>query len=66
MYIDSATMETSAEVLQKIQVYPREKTPLIKKIYMHPHVHYSIIWNSQDMNTSPLVNKNKIKYGAYI
>ena len=61
----TATMENSMKVLQKIKnrttirtsnstsvCLSRENENTNVKNYIHPHVQYSIIYNSQDMQTT--------------
>ena len=56
-----ATVENSMEFLKKLKIklpfdpvipllgiYPNKSKILIQKIYMHPYVHHSIIYNTQD------------------
>ena len=62
-YIGAATMENSMEVPQKtknwVAIWSNNSTPghiprqnYNSKRYMHPYVHGSTIYNSQDMETT--------------
>ena len=63
LYVDAATMENSMEIPQKIKsricssystsgYLSREHEKTNLKRYMHPYIHCSIIYNSQDMETT--------------
>ena len=66
MDIGAATMENNTEGPQKkfkikllynpattlLSMYTKEEKTLTQKDMSHPHVHCSVIYNSQDMETS--------------
>ena len=65
MYIYATTMEDSMEIPQKnknrttmwatystFEYLSKKYTDTNPKRYLHPHVHHSIIYNSQDMETT--------------
>lgn len=76
--IGTATMENSMEIPQKIKNrtniktinstswnFSKENKNIIQKIYMHPYVHVSIIYNSQDMEITQVPIRAP-RYNVYI